>query len=183
MVAVQSPSSSESCDSPSQSLEERLRKTLQDESEFQLFMDWMFREFSSEVLLSVIELVQFQALLKEYGQTTAASSEEVDRTFGEQIVFYRTIPRSSIVHENTKQVKGLGQLTRIASSLYEKYIRSHSELEINIGSGLRDRWGALHSTNYPIDKLKQLNSVVSDCVCEMMKYIRQSFLRFDIDRK
>lgn len=198
MIEVHSPSSStpslETGSSP-QSLEQKLRRTLQEETEFEMLMDWMFREFSSEVLLSVIELVQFQSFLKEYGQTATTVLSPSER-----IVFYGRIPSSSIVHQeeslDKKEVKVVNsssedsedkrrklRLKRIASTLHEKYIRRHCELEINISCSLRDRWGMLHSNNYPSDQLTELNTVVNCIIQEMMKYLRQSYIRFDIDRK
>ena len=48
-------------------MDEKLRGTLQDEAQFELLMEWMYREFSSENMLSFIEYNQFKAVLKGYG--------------------------------------------------------------------------------------------------------------------
>merc|ERR1712154_436901 len=157
-------------------------------------------------MLSVIELVQFKSLLRSYGQGTDSpvSSPSDDRN-GEQIVFFNRMPTSSIVHDDTVEVKEIAlvksasagendqapygndqkelRLRRVASSLHEKYIRRHCELEVNISGTLRDQWGALHSRDYPVDEVSELIQVVNQVVSEMMKYVRQSFLRYDIDRQ
>lgn len=53
-------------DSPQSTLDATLAQTFENENEFELFIDWMHREFSSEILLSVIEFSQFKSVLEEY---------------------------------------------------------------------------------------------------------------------
>ena len=163
-------------------------ETLQDELQFESFMDWLFREFSSEVMLSVIELVQFKQYLKKYGQRTDVN----------EIGFFEKMPSSSIVesaqtlelnevqsssagHEQTWSDSHTGWVSvpRIAGALYDKYIRRHSVLEINISATLRNRWHTLHSSDYPQEDLPELSQLVDEVISEMLKYMRQSFLRFD----
>ena len=151
-------------------------------------MEWMYREFSSEVLLSAIEYTQFKAVLKEYGQSG-------DDSNGIEIIFYSEIPKSSIVHHQifgstAGQIEDTSisqndstRLTTIAGALYTKYIQRHSEMEINISYSLRNRWDLLHSNNYPEDDLVELNSAVDEVIKEMLKYIRQSFNRFKYTRR
>ncbi len=81
---------------------------LGEEEYFELFMDHMLSEFSSEVILSLIEFQQFQELIVS---TTVFEGEleEIKRTFdGEFNIFElnKSIPKSSIVH-NTKTVDAL----------------------------------------------------------------------------
>lgn len=160
-----SPRRSESHRNGTRTLDSKLREIFGDELLFEAFMAWMYREFSSEVLLSLIEFVQFKALLK---------GSQINEK--ENIVFYSEIPKSTIVHSTDG-------IPAIADALYEKYIRSHSELQINISSMLRHRWDLLHFTNYHERDRDKLISAVAEVLQEMLKYIRQSFLRFDIDRE
>ena len=166
-------------------MDEKLKDTLLDEAQFELLMDWMYSEFSCEIMLSVIEYVQFKAVLDEYEQSTDTA---------EEIIFYAEIPRSTIVHgvngsmaehleETRDPLTGLARMSTIAGALYKKYIERHSELEINISSSLRNRWNSLHSRKYPENDLTELVSAVDEVISEMLKYIRQAFIRFDIDRK
>merc|ERR1712194_809965 len=74
-------------------------------------------------------------------------------------------------------------LSRIAGALYEKYVRRHSELEINISSMLRNRWEALDDLDYPQNDLLKIVQIVDEVISEMYFYMKQSFLRFDIQRK
>ena len=170
----ESPKSSES---PQGSIRNKLRETLQDETQFESFMEWMYREFSSEAMLSAIELVQFRALLREYGRNADTA---------EEIIFYPEIPKSSIIHGVTGSTTvSQGRITRlatIAGALYRKYMDRQAELEVNISWPLRNRWDLLHFRNYPEDDMTELVSAIDDVIAEMFKYIRQSFVRFDVDR-
>lgn len=204
-IEEQSPKSPPSV-SRAGSVREKLMDTLRSESEFEDFMAHLYREFSSETMLSVIELVQFKSFLKEYGQTTdlVSPTNSVD---GEEIVFFNKMPSSSIVHEDTISMRDsafvpsdsagedvVGQTSDevtqkqrrrmwIAGTLYEKYIRRHCELEINISWVLRNRWQALDTREYPMDEMQELIAILDEVLEEMLKYIRQSYLRYDISRK
>lgn len=151
-------------------------------------------------MLSVIELVQFKQYLNKYGSTAEQlrDTPEVVR----EIKFGSYMPSSSIVYEehslkrsDTAQSKSMstgtqemeeqsqdekGRLSEIAGALYHKYIERHCALEINISGPLRCKWDELHSANYPAEDVGELTSVVDLTLAEMLKYIRQSFLRYDI---
>merc|ERR1719361_1240756 len=93
-----SPVKSSKClESTGNTLTNKLKKTLQDEVEFEAFMDWMYREFSSEVMLSVIELAQFKQYLKEYVQS-ASNPFDLPADRVKTIRFYPSMPQSSIIH-------------------------------------------------------------------------------------
>ena len=129
------------------------------------------------MLLSVIEYVQFKALLKEHGQIGTGMSTAGT---GQDIVFYSDIPKSTIVHRTNTgdEESDMMHISHIAGELYEKYIRRHSMLEINISGSLRNQWDALHSEDYPDDKFGELVDLIDAVLQEMLKYVRQSFLRF-----
>lgn len=192
-IQTLTPSASESpnsMESAHYSLGEKLRNTLREEESFELFMGWISREFSSECLLSVIEFSQFQAVLREHGQI-----REIDVLNGEtDICFYPGIPQSSIVHEmstvttnidnvkvdSSESVNNMLCVARIAGALYQKYIRRHCELEINISWTLRNQWDSLHFKKYPQQDFNVLDKVTSDLISEMLKFIRQSFVRYSL---
>ena len=178
----------------------KLRETLLNEAEFGYFVDWMYREFSSEVMLSFIELVQFNKYLMSFVEREHpdlfVSADDIHR----DIRFYDGIPRSTIVFgaknmnskrgEGTDRGHGLTEVTgqwdcmvAIADALHEKYIRTAAEFEINISSNLRSSWFQMDARGYPEDDVLQLLSLLSNTIAEMLKYIRQSFIRFAIDRR
>lgn len=148
-------------------------------------MNWMYLEFSSEVLLSLIELTQFQMLLEDFGNRIPR------KKLYRQLIFYEGIPCSSIVHEERIEVgkeevdedPERMRVKHIASALYAKYIIRHCELQINISCILRSQWGALNANDYPMEEVAVLSNVVDECILEMTKYVRQSYLRFDMKRK
>lgn len=207
-------------------LTDKLRKTLQDEVRFEAFIDWMYREFSSEVMLSVIELGQFKQYLKEYVQRDSNPFDlPADRV--KTIRFYDSMPRSSIVFKahtltfgDIETLRSISpgvedqantspdtdspdspsaasgqvlvtstpdeeheQMAQIAGALYERYIRRHCELEINISFGLRSRWDMLHCHEYPEEDLIRLITLVDEILAEMLRFVQQSYLRFDNNRK
>lgn len=202
MVQIQQESSNASYSTTSSrsgskacSLADKLRETLQDELRFAPFIDWMYREFSSEVMLSVIEFSQFQDYLKTIaGTVDSIGVMATNETLGKGIVFFDTMPRSSILRrempsedvEHETDAKRNNQkdehVRRSARALYEKYIRRHCELEINISSILRTRWDLMDCRNYPRKDWTELGNMTDEVVKEMMKYIRQSFLRFDFQQ-
>lgn len=176
----------------------KLMKVLQSEDQFEDFMQWMSREFSSEVLLSVIEFSQFKTYLMQYDK------REDDEQILKGIKFYRKMPRSFIVHNGVDsesditaiEADGNGQETRrgtineaerirvigIAAALYVKYLDRRAELELNVSYSLRCRWEELHFRNYPKEDIGRLIDVVDKVIIENLNYVKQSFIRFDIDR-
>ena len=76
---------------------DRLRTTLGDEEKFEAFIHWMYREFSSEVILSFVEFVQFKQCIKE---EIAAIGGTVNQTENDRFdySFYDKMPRSTIVY-------------------------------------------------------------------------------------
>ena len=100
--------------SSSGTFESRLRDTLNDEDKFEAFINWMYREFSSEAILSFIEFVQFRAYLMNHISTTntvkttnmmkTSDTMKAFKTTGASdskrfdYQFYSKMPQSSIVH-------------------------------------------------------------------------------------
>ena len=54
---------------------------------------------------------------------------------------------------------------------------------VRLSYSLRNRWDVLHFKNYPEDDMGELVNAVDEVISEMLKYIRHSFMRFDLDRQ
>ena len=185
---------------------EDLQETLKDEQKCEAFIDWMYREFSSEAILSFLEFVQFKKYVKEEigkkdGKDVSAETGRFD------FEFYDEMPRSTIVYD-TWSVSNLDDVVasslvdvpslstvlesnssaaedvlirtrRIAHLLFRKYIDYHSELEINISGPLRNKFVKLDETNYAGMELVQFVTFHDDLIYEMMKYQARSYRRFE----
>ena len=96
------------------------------------FMAHLSREFSMEILLALIEFVQFrQNLLDHIHDDNNINHQETEEELLE-IQFPSTIPESSIVKNKSYNDK------ERAHALYQKYIAVGSDYEINISSRLRN---------------------------------------------
>ena len=183
----------------------KLQETLNDEHKCEAFIDWMYREFSSEAILSTLECVQFKQYIKqEIGKIDGSDvSTETDRFDFE---LFDGMPRSTIVYDTWSLVhieKGnmlsgsdalslseavqsgssptddpLIKAKRIAHILFMKYIDYHAELEINISGSLRNKYVHLDQTNYEGMELEHFLTLHNDLISEMMKYQSQSYRRF-----
>ena len=83
----------------------KFRETLNNQVRFEAFVDWMYREFSSENILSFIEFVQFKQWIRSQiqktgGQTGGPGNEATDSSDDKfNFTFYGKMPRSSIVYD------------------------------------------------------------------------------------
>ena len=135
---------------------QRFKEILLNEEKFESFIHWMYREFSSEVILCFIEFVQFKHYLSKLIEEE--SQEQIECTFR----FYENIPKSSIIfnEKNKRNRNKLGNIEYddiasetkngsfqikvedrfdaehkyIAHKLYLKYIQTYAENEINIST-------------------------------------------------
>ena len=72
---------------------DKLRETLNDEQKCEAFIDWMYRGFSSEVILSFLELVQFKEFVKEQIGKVCVAGDADPYDFA----LYDGMPKSSII--------------------------------------------------------------------------------------
>lgn len=172
---------------PTTSIASKLRSTFGDETKFENLVDWIYREFCSEIILCFIEMVQFKQRVKEYMTSKGVSSGDDVLEFE----LYPEIPKSSIVwrgHRHgtlspsitgvkTEDVTGLRLKAHL---LFEKYIKLRSEHEINISGPLRERYRSLDVSGYEELDAAELMGLFDDVINELLKYIRESFIRFDI---
>lgn len=176
----------------------RILETFKTEVEVEAFIDWMYREFSSESILSFIEFVQFKQWVKQRIRTSGGMAISLESDPADY-QFYDKIPKSTIIYgnvtasvemvsgmeivdklENWQKVDVRGRAKHIAHLLFVKYIRDRSEFQINISGPLREQYTALDQTDYENLRLLEFVSLFDELIGAMMQYIRQSFVRFDL---
>ena len=176
-----------------------LYKTMLDEKKFEVFIQWMYREFSSEAALCFIELAQFKERLVEYvmSDTNTKQSDTCNpQEYGGKYVnvFYEKMPKSDIVFgkeaddieivftddddsgqkDTDKEVEGFKIMARI---LHNKYIKRYGEFEVNIASQLREKYMKIDENNWNMDIHKMIH-VFDEVMGEMFFFMRQSFMRY-----
>ena len=184
----------------SDSFNQKLREILNDEKNCEAFVDWMYREFCSEAMLSFLECVQFRKYVeKEIGKTDECDTVGGgDDSFNHEL--YDGMPKSSIVYDPFSFNKGgndevnlsehmesgssptdnvLMRCKKIAHLLFKKYIDIYAPHEINISSRLRAKYCDLEERNYDGLDLKQFVTLYDDVITEMMKYQAQSHKRYE----
>ena len=183
------------------SFREKLRKTLVDEHKCEAFIDWIYREFSSEVILSFLEFVQFKKYIKEQIGKICVTGDEDPYDFE----LYDGMPRSTIVYDSSQLEQAttpssresvasvsvdsgsattpsnntLMRCKRIAHLFFEKYIDYNSEHEINISGAMRNKYVKLEEEHYEAMELEQFVTIYDDLIAEMMKYLAESCRRFE----
>eukprot|EP01084_Bolivina_argentea_P142894 251000_1 len=109
---------------------------LQNEHAINLFMEHLSKEFSMEVLLSVIEISQLQMFLLDHINET---NEQIEQVKKKMINFPQSVPISAIVRQDIKTDVFSDKSKIIAHDMYIKYIKIGSEFEINISGIERDK--------------------------------------------
>eukprot|EP01084_Bolivina_argentea_P203937 348229_1 len=154
-----------------------VQQILQDANALHIFMVHLSKEYSMEILLSTIEIIQFQELLKEY----ITDDEIINKVTC--ICLPETIPISQIVKQQEKQDNNNVLLcAKIkAYNLFNKYIESMSEFEINIPGNMRDK---VISELRDLDELMSSNLNINDLflIFEDCKNEMISLMTFALDR-
>ena len=159
-----------------QSLTNALNETLKNEEQFELFIRWMYREFSFEAGLCFIELVQFKEQLIDYiKQKDGNKTQEFDTRYID--LLYHGVPKSSIVFDYDLDGDGMEKFQWIAHLLFEKYVRVDAEFEINICHALRSKYIKLDEQNWNIE-LNEFVNVFEKIIVEMFFFMLQSFARY-----
>ena len=158
------------------SLTDLLHQTLQNEEKFELFVQWMNREFSSEAALCFIEMVQFKQCFIDYiKQKNGSFSHDYDTKYID--LLYDTVPKSSIVFVKITDHVGIAKFKLIAHLLFDKYIRANAEFEVNISHQLRAKYTKLDEQNWNM-KQDEFVLVFEKIVEEMFSFMWQSFDRY-----
>ena len=150
---------------------QKLFEILKNEQQFELFIQFMFRDFSSEAILGYIEMVQFkECFVKEMDY-----KEAVDCIYTNSL--YANVPKSSIVYDDKSDNKGIERMKRVASRLCDKYIRIGSEHEVNIAWRVRKKLISLNDRGWNMET-KDFISVFDEVLSDLFWFMRQSFERF-----
>eukprot|EP01083_Nonionella_stella_P125761 380406_1 len=145
----------------------KLDQMLTNNEHFTCFMKHLANEFSMELLLSLVEFIQFKQLIYEQIQDTSTDPAA-------DIELAKCIPQSSIVHDSDDELEVK------ALKLYNKYVAVSSEWEINVHSAVRQQLVHRFEANYHAIEWTPtaLYIVFDDCLQEMMKLLRYSLTRF-----
>ena len=148
----------------------KLFETLKNEQQFELLIQFMFRDFSSEAILGYIEMVQFKwrfVKVMDY-------KEDIDCIYMNSL--YENAPKSSIVYDDKSEYKGIEKMKKVAGLLCDKYIRAGSEYEVNIAWKLRKKLVSLSDSNWQLEKHEFL-CVFDRVLDELFTLMKQSFER------
>ena len=173
---------------------------LSNESTIHAFMIHLSKEYSMELLLSYIEMTQFQKYILDYIKENGANTDKDMETEPniELVNFPANIPLSEIIEGKEEIIIEFESDTDInddggfidnakikAHKLYNKYVKIGSEFEINISSAERhklsnllDKLDVLMSYNM---NLRDLLLLFQDCKSEMKLLQTFSLTRFKND--
>jgi len=150
-----------------------LQMVLSKDKPFNLLMRHLFREYSSEILLSLIEIQQYATYLQSQMEATVATVESQYY----DISLPKSVPISSIVEDETTDFR------MKAYRLYQKYIRVESEYEVNISWEHHNRFAAVMDDvdflmrNQALD-MADFHAMFVVVQKEMMRLLKCSFQRF-----
>ena len=141
-----------------------LRDILRSEDGVDCFMFHLAQEFSTEILLSLLEFAQFKAKLRAHFEVidmlqTATSALDMHNPEQELVSFPASMPRSDIVWGALDSLESAGQIGKCLAAvagdseneralveakvrahlLFRKYIEPKCESEINISAAMRER--------------------------------------------
>eukprot|EP01084_Bolivina_argentea_P149660 261411_1 len=150
-----------------------LQMVLSNEKSLNLFMNHLSTEYSMEILLCCIEIMQYQNYVKEF-ITDFGNVEDVQFPINTPISEILMDSNDKSVTENAKKK---------AHKLYKKYICEFAEFEVNISGTMRDLF---KETFEDLDQLisdtsigvNELYMVFEECKTEMISLQLISFERF-----
>merc|ERR1712154_237642 len=156
-----------------------LQEILTNNDHFSSFMKHLSAEYSMELLLSLVEFIQFKQMIKR----ECTDIEDMDDTVTNlaTINLASCVPKSNIVFHDSDSSK-----TK-ALRLYRKYVRVGSEYEINVCSVSRSILMDLFENRYDSNSDDEwdwngnsLYSLFDDCCKEMQKLLGYSLSRFKL---
>ena len=157
-----------------------------------LFAQHLNSEFSSECILSFIELMQFKKYFNQIFKVNAQSlMKEYEVLRGGKIKFgFGDALKSTIVYKTYSSMQDevneecqMKQFKEIAYLLWQKYIKTYASLEINISSRLRAYfWDLMHDKNVWVNEnqlqKEELYTLFDDICYEMFTWMNRSLSRF-----
>eukprot|EP01084_Bolivina_argentea_P139834 245939_1 len=179
-----------------------LENVLNTKQGFAAFMSHVGAEFSTEILLCLVELLQFQNYIFEYClqyYDNKLTETKLDKMHFIEMTDY--VPKSSIVYTNLTKPEvsktennddKVLELMAKAHRLYRKYIKFNCSLEINISFELRNRfivkmdkidvwiakWESKTNTLSNLDKIQDIYDSFTTVIEELTFLLDSSFFRF-----
>eukprot|EP01084_Bolivina_argentea_P249986 418663_1 len=154
-----------------------LRNVLKDNDTLNLFMQHLLKSFSGECLLSFIEFTQFRSYA-----ITELNINETDIEYCVNISIADNVPQSHIVYgEHTSndmllsfKIKGL--------QLYNKYVKSGAEFEINLPYGTKCTLNEFFSNGNDYINELDLIKIFDEAIIEMKRLLNYSKRRFQYEK-
>merc|ERR1712228_27280 len=160
---------------------EGLNEILKKEEKFELFIQWMYREFSFEAALCFIELVQWKEALIKYIQAKDKKEKKEKQEFETHYIdlLYDAVPKSSIVYVINAEpnINGIERYRQKAHLLFHKYIRPDAEFEVNISYAMRMEYTNMAETDWRME-VSEFVQVFDKVINEMFMFMRQSYTRY-----
>eukprot|EP01084_Bolivina_argentea_P040504 74851_1 len=158
---------------------------LKDEIGFETFINYLSGLFCAEILLSVVEFVQYKKLLKsdaEFMKHIDASNEQIQNPFESIYMFSESVPISGILRKDYSEQKRNKYLI-IIEMLYDKYIATDSDLSINISfavKGFIEHWikNHKHCTELKSEMYFEIYCMFDNCCIEMADLLMTTFWGF-----
>merc|ERR1712087_1057790 len=156
-------------------MELSLEMILGDDRLIDMFAVHLIKEFSVECLLSLIEFEQFHRAVAVCVSSTKYNS----------IVCASNVPLSDIVYGSGTKDGKANSLKESAYRLFEKYVETYAEFEINISGHARTKLTVLFSDYDAWMAMdigtEALCSLFDDCMQAMLCLLRSSKTRFQVD--
>jgi len=157
-----------------------LGTVLSDKDTIDQFMKYLSREFSMENLLSYIEFTQYMQNVKDSHEVNEEISEDINL-----IQFPENVPMSSIVgNQWVLSINDKLDNDKVrAHKIYDKYIKTGSEFEINVPWDVRKKCALkmddlrTMTDNHTI-RADDLFVVFNPCRDEVTKLLNNSLVRF-----
>ncbi|ETO12640.1 hypothetical protein RFI_24737, partial [Reticulomyxa filosa] len=147
---------------------------LQSQEDFEVFMSHLQREFSMENALALIEMCQMEDLIIK--EMMDASDERIQFSKKYNFQFYKDIPKSSLVWDETCDIWDK------MDALYRKYVMIGSSFELNLSHKTRTQWQEfVHDieARNPGINLKRALDLIERVLTGIRGLLFDSFSRFD----
>eukprot|EP01084_Bolivina_argentea_P231874 390930_1 len=151
-----------------------------------LFANYLIREYSVECIVCYIEFIQYKRFIKNQQNFHEESDSIVDRQM-DYLVATNLLPKSNIIYDT--EAKTLKDMVVICRKFYEKYIKTGSEMELNLPFRLRNRFVNLfemdgeNELQNELDNVEKLYHLFDDIIAEMFNIMNHSYGRFQFTKQ
>ena len=140
-----------------------LYELLRSNEGYKMFLAHTYNDWSSDNLLAVVEMAQFQEHYR---------NKLLRFTISLQLVLPTDIEMSDIVKNESLSMR------QKAVALYNKYIKSGAELELNFSSSQKKRMQEMALCNFENISDRECSMVFEDCIHHLMALLHDSYVRF-----